>query len=127
MRAAADLGGRLSEDREAGGPGELGEGLAQIGVELAAGDDHPGDRFGDVLRHLLEQEAGGLEVDRGDRGQRPRVAAFERELVGRRDGALDRDRRQRLAPGKVEMDGPRARLATGGGEGPAATRSTRRG
>ena len=38
---AAQLRGRLGEDREAGGLGQVGERLAQLGVELAAGDDHP--------------------------------------------------------------------------------------
>ena len=42
VRAAAQLRGRLGEDREAGGAGEVGERLAQLGVELAAGDDHSG-------------------------------------------------------------------------------------
>ena len=37
---AAQLRGRLGEDREAGGAGEVGERLAQLGVELAPGDDH---------------------------------------------------------------------------------------
>ena len=40
--AAAQLRGRLGEDREAGGLGEVGERLAQLGVELAPGDDHAG-------------------------------------------------------------------------------------
>ena len=121
--AAAELRGRLGEDREAGRLGEVGERLAQLGVELAAGDDHPGDRLVDVLGDLLEQEVRGLEVDRRHRGQRPPVAPLERERVGRGDRALDRDRRQRLAPGEVEVDRARARLAAGGGEGPAGDRA----
>ena len=76
VRAAAQLRGRLGEDREAGGAGEVGERLAQLGVELAAGDDHAGDRVADVAGDLVEQEGGGLEVDPGDRGQRPAVAAL---------------------------------------------------
>ena len=67
---AADLRGRLGEDREAGDAGEVGERLAQLRVELAAGDDHARERLVDVLRDLLEQELGRLEVDRGHRGQR---------------------------------------------------------
>ena len=123
MRPAANLRRRLGEDREAGGLGEVGEGLAQLGVELAAGDDHARDRFGDVLGDLLEQEGRGLEVDRGDGGQRPPAAALQGQLVGRRHGSLDGRRRQRLAPGQVEVDGPGTWLAAGGGEGPAGGRA----
>ena len=36
--------------------GELGERLAEAGVELATGDDDAGERFADVLRNLLEEE-----------------------------------------------------------------------
>ena len=121
--AAAQLRGRLGEDREAGDAGEVGERLAQLGVELAAGDDHPGDRVADVAGHLLEQEGGGLEVDPGHRGQRPPVAALQRQRVGRGHRALDRDRRQRLAPGKVEVDRARAGLAARRGQRPAGDRA----
>ena len=76
MGAAAQLRGRLGEDREAGGAGEVGERLAQLGVELAAGDDHAGDRVADVAGDLVEQEGRGLEVDPGHRGQRPRRRAL---------------------------------------------------
>ena len=51
MRAAAQLGGRLGEDREAGYPGQAGEGLAQLGVELAAGYDHADVGLGDAPGH----------------------------------------------------------------------------
>ena len=54
--AEAHLRGRLGEDREAGGAGEVGEGLAQLGVGLAAGDDHPRDRVADVAGDLVEDE-----------------------------------------------------------------------
>ena len=64
----------------------------------------PGDRVADVARDLVEGELGRLEVDAGHRGQRPVPAAVERERVGRGDRALDRDRRQRLAQGEVEVD-----------------------
>ncbi len=40
MRAAADLRRRVGEDRKAGDPRQVGERLAQLGVELAASDDH---------------------------------------------------------------------------------------
>ena len=109
--AAAQLRGRLGQDREAGGAGQVGERLAQLRVELAAGDDHAGDRVADVAGHLLEQEGGGLEVDPRHRGQRPAVASLQRQRVGRGYRSLDRDRRQRLAPGQVEVDGPGAGLA----------------
>ncbi len=75
VRAAAQLRGRLGQDREAGDAGQVGERLAQLRVELAAGDDHAGDRVADVAGHLVEQEGGGLEVDPRHRGQRPPVAA----------------------------------------------------
>ena len=45
VRAAADLGGRLREDRKAGCGRQMAEGLAQLGVELAPGDDHPRSRL----------------------------------------------------------------------------------
>ena len=64
VRAAAQLRGRVGEDREAGDAGQVGERLAQLGVELAAGDDHAGDRVADVPGDLVEEEGGGLEVDR---------------------------------------------------------------
>ena len=41
------------------GAGELGEGLAQLGVELAAGDDRPRPRLGDVAGALV----GGASLD----------------------------------------------------------------
>ena len=123
MRAAAQLRGRLGEDREARGAGQVRERLAQLGVELAAGDDHAGDRVADVPRDLVEQEGRGLEVDRGDRGQRASLASLQRQRVGRRDGALDRDRRQRLAPGQVEVDRPGPRLAARRGQRPAGHRA----
>ena len=55
---------------------------------------------------------GGLEVDAG----RPRSAArpprpCEGQRVGRGHRALDRDRRERLAPGQVEVDGAGPDLA----------------
>ena len=103
--AEAHLRGRLGEDREAGGAREVGEGLTQLGVGLATGDDHARDRVADVARDLVEDEAGRLEVDA--RHRRERASAFtavERERVGRGNRALDRDRCQRLAPGEVEVD-----------------------
>ena len=99
----------------------MSERLAQLWVELATGDDHPCDRVADVPRHLVEQEGGGLEVDRGDRGQWPPFPALQRQRVGCRDGALDRDRRQRLAPGQVEVDRPGARLAAAAASARQAT------
>ena len=54
----------------------------------------------DVAGDLVEQEGRGLEVDRRHRGQRPPVPALQRQRVGRGHRALDRDRRQRLAPGR---------------------------
>ena len=57
------------------------------------------------------------------RGQRPAVAALQRQRVGRGHRALDRDRRQRLAPGKVEVDGPRAGLTAGRRQRPAGDRA----
>ena len=101
----------------------MGERLAQLGVELAAGDDHAGDRIADVAGDLVEQEGGRLEVDPGDRGQRPPLAPVERERVGRGDRALDRDRRQRLAPGKVEVDGSGPGLAARRRQRPAGDRA----
>ena len=108
VRAAAQLRGRLGQDREAGDAGEVGERLAQLRVELAAGDDHPGDRIADVAGHLLQQEGRGLQVDPRHRGQRPSLAPLQGQRVGGGHGALDGDGRQRLAPGQVEVDGARA-------------------
>ena len=68
----------------------MGERLAQLGVELAAGDDHAGDRVADVAGDLVEQEGRGLEVDRRDCGQRPSVAALQRQRIGSGDCARDR-------------------------------------
>ena len=59
MGTAAKLRGRLGEDREAGSAGEVGEGLAQLGVALAAGDDDAADRVADVARDLVERNAEG--------------------------------------------------------------------
>ena len=121
--AAAQLRGRLGEDREARRAGQVGERLAQLGVELAAGDDHAGDRVADVAGDLVEQEGRGLEVDRRHRRQRPLAAPFQRERVGRGHRALDRERRQRLAPGQVEVDGAGARLAARRRQRPAGDRA----
>ena len=68
---------------------------------------------------LLEQEGRRLEVDPRHRGQRPPVAPLQRQRVGRRHRALDRHRRQRLAPGQVEVDRPGPGLALGRGQRPA--------
>ena len=51
------------------------------------------------------------------------VAPFQRQRIGRGDRALDRERRQRLAPGKVEVDRPRPRLPARGGQRPAGDRA----
>ena len=42
--------------------GEMGEGLAQLGIELATDDNRPGAGVADVLCDLLEHEFGGLYV-----------------------------------------------------------------
>ena len=123
MRTAAKLGGRLGEDRQAGNPRKMGEGLAQLGIELATGDDHPGAGVADVLCDLLEHEFGGLYVKRRNRGQRPHVASFQSQWIGCRHRAIDGNRRERLAPGKIEMDRARPGLAAGGGERPAGDRT----
>ena len=121
-RRSCEVG--VGEDREAGGAGEVGERLAQLGVGLAAGDDHPGDRVADVARDLVEDELGRLEVDPGDGGQRPlAVAAVQRQRVGRGDRALDRDRGERLAPGQVQVDRAGADLAARPGQRPAGDRA----
>ena len=101
----------------------MGERLAQLGVELAAGDDDAGDRVADVAGHLLQQEGRGLEVDPRHRGQRPPFAALECQRVGRGHRSLDRGRRQRLAPGQVEVDGAWAGLAAGRRQRPAGDRA----
>ena len=123
MRPTAQLRGRLGQDREAGDAGEMGERLTQLGIELAPGDDHAGDRITDVAGDLVEQEARGLEVDPGDRGQRPPLAPRQRQRVGRGDRALDRDRGQRLTPGQVEMDGTGPRLPARRPQRPAGDRA----
>ncbi len=110
---AAQLRGRLGQDREAGGAGEVGERLAQLRVELAAGDDDAGDRVADVAGDLVQQEGRGLEVDPSDGGQRPSLAPLQRQRVGGRDGILDRDGGERLAEGEVEVDGTGPWLAPG--------------
>ena len=51
------------------------------------------------------------------------VATFQRQRVGRGHRALDRDRRQRLAPGKVEVDRPGPRLAPCGRQRAAGNRA----
>ncbi len=57
------------------------------------------------------RKAEGSRSIRRHRGQRPPVAALQRQRVGRGHRALDRDRRQRLAPGQVEVDRARARIS----------------
>ena len=119
MRTAAQLRGRLGQDREAGDAGEVGERLAQLGVELAAGDDHAGDRVADMSRHLLQQEGRRLEVDPRHRGQRPSLAPRQRQRLGRGHRSLHRHGGQRLAPGEVEVDRSRTGLAAGRRQRPA--------
>ena len=124
VRPAAQLRGRLGEDREAGDPGEVGERLAQLRVELAAGDDHADDRrrrCGSATSSRRNWE--GSRSMRRHRRQRPLVAPFQGQRVGRRHGALHRQRRQRLAPGKVEVDGAGRGLAARRGECPAGGRA----
>ena len=123
MGAEPQLRGRLGEDREARGAGEVGERLAQLGVELAAGDDDAGDRVADVAGDLVEHERRGLEVDPRHRGQRPPLAPPQRQLVGRRHRTRDRHRRQRLAPGHVQVDGTRPDLAARARQRPAGERA----
>ena len=120
--AAAKLRGRLGEDREAGGLGEVGERLAQLGVELAAGDDHAGDRLARCARR--PPRAGSSEGSRSigvTAVSGRRFAPLERERVGGGDRALDRHRRQRLAPGEVEVD----RARGGARRGPRRRRGRR--
>ncbi len=124
MGTEAQLRGRLGEDREAGGAGEVGEGLAQLGVGLAAGDDHARDRVADVAGDLVEDELGRLEVDSGHRGEWPSAfATVEREGVGRGHRAPDRDRGQWLAPGQVQVDGAGPDLPARPGQRPRRHRA----
>ena len=117
MGAAAKLGGRLGEDRDPGGAGEAGQRLAQPGVGLAPGDDQGPLRAAEVLGELADRE-----IVRGgragcDRGQRPPLAALQRQRIGRGDGARLLQRRQWLAPGEIQVDRARPGVAAGGGEG----------
>ena len=124
VRAAAQLRGRLGEDREAGDAGEVGERLAQLGIELAAGDDHAGDRVARCARR--PPRAGSAEGSRSigvtavsGRSSRPSSASGSVAVTAPSTG----HRRQRLAPGQVEVDRAGARLAAGGGERPAGGRA----
>ena len=112
VRAAAQLRGRLGQDRVAGGRGQVGERLAQLGVELAPGDDHAELRLGDVPATSSSRNVEGSMSIRRHRGQRPPVAPLERQRVGR---ASPRPRPATGASGsrqgEVEVDGPRPRLA----------------
>ncbi len=101
----------------------MGERLAQLRVELTAGDDHAGDRVADVAGHLLEQEGRGLEVDPRYRGQGPPLASAQGQRIGRAYGSLDGNRCQRLAPGQVEVDRSRSRLAASRRQRPAGDRA----
>ena len=123
MRTAAQLRGRLGEDREAGDAGRWVRGSAQLGVELATGDDHADVGLGDVFRHLVEQELRGLHVDRRDRRQRATATAAQREWVSRRHCTVFRQRCQRLAEGEVEVDRPGTLLAPRGGKSTAGGRT----
>ena len=120
---AAQLRGRLGEDRKAGDAGEVGERLAQLGVELAAGDDDSGDGVADVSGDLVQQEGRGLEVDLRHRSQRPPVATIQRQRVGRGHRPLGGNRRKRLAPGEVEVNRAGPRLAAGRRERAAGDRA----
>ena len=51
------------------------------------------------------------------------VAALQGQWIGRGHRVLDRHRRQRLAPGQVEVDGAGTRLAARGGVGAAGDRA----
>ena len=51
------------------------------------------------------------------------VATPQRQRIGRGHRGLDRHRRQRLAPGEVEVDRPRPRLAARRGQRPAGDRA----
>ena len=53
----------------------------------------------------------GARSPRGSRRQRPLAPALERERIGGGDGALDRDRSERLPPGDVEVNRARPRVA----------------
>jgi hypothetical protein len=123
VRAAAQLRGRLGEDRHPGGASESDEWLAQRRVELATGDDRTGSGALDVTRDLVEQEVGRRGVVRRHRGQRTLAATLQRPRLGRGHRPLDRQRRQRLAPGEVEVDRPGPRLPSRGRDRAAGGRA----
>ena len=97
--------------------------LAQLGIELATGDDHSRDRIADVACDLVKEEGRGLEVNPRDGGQRPPLATLHRQRVGCGHGALDSHWGKRLAPGEVQMHRPRARLSASSGKCPARSRA----
>ena len=83
----------------------------------------PRSDVAEVLGELVESEIVGVGRNGCDRGQRPALAALQRQRVGRGDCARLLHRRQRLAPGEVEVDRARPGVAAGGSEGPAGDRA----
>jgi hypothetical protein len=117
--AAAQLRRGLGEDRVTGRPRELRCRAGESGIGLAAGEDQAARRRRDPRRELVQQSRLGVRSSGRDRREGRLAAPVERQRRGRGDIALDRHRRQRLAPGEVEVDRPGPGLAAGGGVGTA--------
>ena len=111
--AAAQLRGRLGEDREAGGAGEVGERLAQLGIELAAGDDHAEV----ATRRCDRRPHRGGTARAPCRSGSPRSAAARRAPrapAGRSPSPRPRPQPARVARAtEVEVDGAGPGLAAG--------------
>ena len=130
-RRASGRGGRSAAARSArrgSGSRRRGRGgraARAARVELAAGDDHPRGARRDVLGDLVEQE---LPTARGRSGSTAVSGPLAAALAARAASVAvtapsTAARRQRLAPGEVEVDRARARLAARGGEGAAGDRA----
>ena len=123
-RPEAQLRGRLGEDRVARAARRARRPARRARVELAAGDDQAprrGRRPARRARRAAPRRRGGGAG--GDGGQRPLAAALERERRGRGHVAGARLGAERVAPGDVEVDRARARLAARRREGPAGDRA----
>ena len=113
VRPAAELGGRLGEDRIAGG-GSQGARPARQAPGPSGGRRRSGPRGADSIRSASRSSsassARGTAAD--DRVQR-RARRAPRAPAGRSRSTctLARDRRERLAPGDVEVDRPGPRVA----------------
>ena len=107
VRAAAELRGRLRQDRVPARSGQRRDRLAQLRIALAPGQDHSPPAVGDELGERRDQLVARLRDGPRHRRQRPPAgASLAGQRVRRRHLARSGIGRQRLGQRHVEVHGP---------------------